>query len=102
MTSIILMHNECEHSGDIDRDHKDLRKVGLSFRRIWECAANGPEIGVSVIETNSSLEEVNKFLSMAEDSCIHYARLGNIDEARDLLEEHESEYSSEYGDEEDF
>lgn len=90
--TIVLHHYECEHTGDIARDHADL-KAHLSFRSIFEMAAESPEVGASVIETTATDEEINAAITKAE-TCISGWAVGTKADAREWIEMEESEHAA--------
>jgi hypothetical protein len=65
----LLAHDSCEHTGDIDNDHKVMRAAGLKFKVLYVRTCHGPEEGASLIETSATQAQV---VAAADASCIRY------------------------------
>ena len=100
LTKFVIVHDECEHSGDNERDLADLANAGLAFSTVSTFNCHGPEVGFSVIETRASPKQISDALDKAE-SCIRGFRKGAAAEARDMQAEEEGDHRHEYGDEDD-
>lgn len=100
--NVTILHDECEHSGDIERDLGALRKAGISFTVEFEGVCNGPEVGVSIIKTSATVEQLNEAATKGGACIRHLGKGGSIDSARDFLRQEEAEHEYEYGDEEEW
>jgi hypothetical protein len=93
MNTFTIIHDECEHDGDIDRDHGKMR-AHCRFRVVTARTCHGPEVGVSVIKTTASASQIEAALA---ETCVRTVLTGN--HADQIVAEEEGEYAYENDDE---
>jgi len=85
-----LWHYECEHTGDLERDHRDLRAAGLTFTVKLARPCHNTEQGAGVITTTATAAEVK---AAAKETCVSTVYHG--DKSDELIAEAEGEAEDE-------
>jgi hypothetical protein len=71
VTTAILFHDECEHSGDITRDIEILRAtLGMGLIVHFSTTGRSAEVGVSVVATSATLRQVQDAIGKSGEHCI--------------------------------
>jgi hypothetical protein len=97
-----LTHYECEHSGDIERDLNGIRSAGIRLTVEFSGACHGPEVGVSLIKTSATLEQLRAAAEKGEACIGAILKGGTSQSALDIMREEEADWEEEEEEEEDW
>lgn len=106
MDTYTFYHYECEHSGDIARDLDLVRDMaergGLTVRSTFELVADGPEEGVSLVESSATLKQLRAWAA-SEETCISGVVAGGSRQScRDYIRQAEYEFAREEEEEDEW